>query len=290
MDRDATHLALGPGLIAREVTWASKYFTTGVWTGAVTGVSGAPGANQVKQWNDAARRPIEDVKANSDADPAAHGQAPEQAGDRPPGVDEALGSPRDRRPHQVHERQQQPGDRVARLSRRCSRWTKSWSWTASRPPRRRTRPSRPRRRRVHRGQGRSPRVRRADRVAHAAFRRLHLQLDRLRRRWRDRPAHLALPHGRAEVRPRRGRDGLRHEGRVPRLRRVLRDRRRTRTLRQLYDSRRIKVATVTTAAPASSGALTVEHLGFGRYAVFKDGARLTKDPLTKAEAEAYAAG
>jgi hypothetical protein len=67
MDRDATIYLAGQALISREVTFASKFFTTGVWTGAVTGVSGAPGANEVKQWNDAASTPVEDVKAQSDA-------------------------------------------------------------------------------------------------------------------------------------------------------------------------------------------------------------------------------
>jgi iron only hydrogenase large subunit-like protein len=63
----------------------------------------------------------------------------------------------------------------------------------------------------------------------------------------------------------------------------------TRTLRQLFESRKLKVATIPsspTTAPA--GGLTIQHLGFGRYAVFKGDVRLTPEPLTKAEAEAYA--
>jgi hypothetical protein len=87
----------------------------------------------------------------------------------------------------------------------------------------------------------------------------------------------------------------------------------TRTLRQLFESRKLEVATVTTTASttsghgftikhlrklkvetgatsssAPSGGLTIQHLGFGRYAVFKGDVRLTPEPLTKAEAEAYA--
>lgn len=66
----------------------------------------------------------------------------------------------------------------------------------------------------------------------------------------------------------------------------------TRTLRQLFESRKIRVATVATVAAttasASGDGLTIQHLGFGRYAVFKGDLRLTPEPLTKAEAEAYA--
>lgn len=38
-------------LIHREAAWAAKYFTTGVWGTQYTGVSGTPGAGQVKQWS-----------------------------------------------------------------------------------------------------------------------------------------------------------------------------------------------------------------------------------------------
>lgn len=40
-------------------------FTTGIWKD-YTGVSGAPGANQFKQWNDAASTPIVDIQAAED--------------------------------------------------------------------------------------------------------------------------------------------------------------------------------------------------------------------------------
>jgi len=49
-------------LISREVNWAAAYFTTGVWTALRTGVSAAPGANQVLQWNDSSSTPIQDVR------------------------------------------------------------------------------------------------------------------------------------------------------------------------------------------------------------------------------------
>lgn len=73
MDRDATLWLSEQAMIAREVTWASKYFTTGVWSGVtgsagtdITGEPSSPSTNQVLQWNDAASTPIADVKANSD--------------------------------------------------------------------------------------------------------------------------------------------------------------------------------------------------------------------------------
>lgn len=72
MDRDAALWLAEQALISREVNWASKYFTTGVWSGVtgspgtdITGVSGTPGSNQVLQWSDDASTPIADVKAQA---------------------------------------------------------------------------------------------------------------------------------------------------------------------------------------------------------------------------------
>lgn len=68
MDRDATNWLSQQALIAREVEWASTYFTTSVWTGIdgtngdVTGVSSSPSTNEALQWNDADSTPISDVK------------------------------------------------------------------------------------------------------------------------------------------------------------------------------------------------------------------------------------
>lgn len=45
----------------REITFANKAMTTGVWGTDVTGVAGTPTGNQVKQWNDAAATPINDI-------------------------------------------------------------------------------------------------------------------------------------------------------------------------------------------------------------------------------------
>jgi hypothetical protein len=72
MDRDATIWLSEQGMISREVNWASKYFTTGVWkgidgtTGDVTGVVSAPTANQAIHWNDETSTPIKDVKDRAD--------------------------------------------------------------------------------------------------------------------------------------------------------------------------------------------------------------------------------
>jgi hypothetical protein len=51
-------------LIDREVKWAATYLATGVWGTDWTGVSGAPAANQVRQWSDYTNStPIQDVTA-----------------------------------------------------------------------------------------------------------------------------------------------------------------------------------------------------------------------------------
>lgn len=72
LDSDASQWLTQQGLIAREVSWASAFFTTGVWTGItgaaadVTGVAASPSTNEVLQWSDANANPIADVKAYSD--------------------------------------------------------------------------------------------------------------------------------------------------------------------------------------------------------------------------------
>ena len=65
-DRDGTKLVTTRLLLRREIQFANTYFKTGVWTGATgggdyTGVAGAPGANQFKQWDQAGSTPIEDI-------------------------------------------------------------------------------------------------------------------------------------------------------------------------------------------------------------------------------------
>lgn len=64
----------------------------------------------------------------------------------------------------------------------------------------------------------------------------------------------------------------------------------TRTLRQLYESRKIKVATITDTDPDQAfqpSDRTVRHIGRGRFAVFRGETRITEQPLTREEAEQY---
>jgi hypothetical protein len=67
MDRDATMWVTTQLLLKRDLLWAAQYFVTGSgWTGGnganLTGVAGAPGANQFKQWDAAGSTPIEDLR------------------------------------------------------------------------------------------------------------------------------------------------------------------------------------------------------------------------------------
>lgn len=75
-DRDATELVTHKALIKREKLWTSKFFGGGLWTNDYDGVSGTPGANETKQWNDAAATPIEDVHAAIDTIMESTGFAP----------------------------------------------------------------------------------------------------------------------------------------------------------------------------------------------------------------------
>lgn len=62
LDREATELLTLQGLLRKEKEWAADHFIFGAWTNETTGVSGAPGANQVQRWDEAASTPIEDVR------------------------------------------------------------------------------------------------------------------------------------------------------------------------------------------------------------------------------------
>lgn len=76
-DADATNLLMGQALLKREKVWAATYFIPGLWTaGDVDGVAGAPGSGQVKQWNDAASTPIEDIRAARTTAKLATGMRP----------------------------------------------------------------------------------------------------------------------------------------------------------------------------------------------------------------------
>ena len=63
LDREATEYVTHKMLIKREKDFMDTYFTTGVWTTEVTGVSGPPGGGQFQRWDEAASTPIEDIRA-----------------------------------------------------------------------------------------------------------------------------------------------------------------------------------------------------------------------------------
>lgn len=61
LDRDSTKFITNQLLLKRDQDWITSYFTTGIWDTDFTGVSGAPGAGQIQQWNEAGSDPIGDV-------------------------------------------------------------------------------------------------------------------------------------------------------------------------------------------------------------------------------------
>lgn len=63
MDRDATQWVTHQLMLRKEKLWISKFFGTSIWGKDVTGVSGTPSTNQVKQWSVAGSTPIEDLHA-----------------------------------------------------------------------------------------------------------------------------------------------------------------------------------------------------------------------------------
>lgn len=62
MDREATEWVTRQLAMKREKLWASKYFTTGLWTGDQTGAAAA-GANQFKYWSSPGSTPVDDLTA-----------------------------------------------------------------------------------------------------------------------------------------------------------------------------------------------------------------------------------
>ncbi len=62
-DREATQFVTHKALIKREKLFVASFFKNGVWSQEIDGVSGTPTGAQVKQWNDAASTPIEDIRA-----------------------------------------------------------------------------------------------------------------------------------------------------------------------------------------------------------------------------------
>ncbi len=67
MDRDATEFDTQKMLIKKDVLWAAKYFVTGKWDTDLDGVTGVPGTNEFKQWDQADSTPIEDIQFNRTA-------------------------------------------------------------------------------------------------------------------------------------------------------------------------------------------------------------------------------
>lgn len=61
VDRDAVEWLTAKMLLNREVNFANKFFTTGVWSKDLTGVSGTPAANQFKKWSDATSDPVSQI-------------------------------------------------------------------------------------------------------------------------------------------------------------------------------------------------------------------------------------
>jgi len=59
LDRDATEFVTRDLMLRKELDWASKYFTTGVWTGSSTGTDVTPGT----LWDAGGSTPIEDMRA-----------------------------------------------------------------------------------------------------------------------------------------------------------------------------------------------------------------------------------
>ena len=63
LDREATMFLSLKALISKEVNWAAKYFTTGIWGTDIAGVVGPPVGNQVYFWSDYANsNPVEDIR------------------------------------------------------------------------------------------------------------------------------------------------------------------------------------------------------------------------------------
>ena len=63
MDRDASRYVTNNLLLRREKLFVSTFFGTGIWGRDVTGVAGAPAANQFQQFDQAASKPIEVLRA-----------------------------------------------------------------------------------------------------------------------------------------------------------------------------------------------------------------------------------
>lgn len=67
-ERDATTWLMQQALLSREIEWAARFFTSGVWRGIdgtvkdLAGVSGAPGADQFQQFNETGSLPFKVIR------------------------------------------------------------------------------------------------------------------------------------------------------------------------------------------------------------------------------------
>lgn len=60
-DRDATYWLTQQALVNRDVNWCNAYFTTGIWTSNVVGVTGTPGGGQFLKWSQTGSTPVNDI-------------------------------------------------------------------------------------------------------------------------------------------------------------------------------------------------------------------------------------
>lgn len=75
-DTDATDFVSQKMLIRREMTWASKFFNTGVWGTEIEGKASSPSTGETIQWDQATSNPIKDITEASVAMASATGYRP----------------------------------------------------------------------------------------------------------------------------------------------------------------------------------------------------------------------
>jgi len=64
LDRDAVEYVMHKMMLGKEVDWANRFFTSGVWSSEKTGVASNPTGNQVVKWSDTTSGdPIGDIEA-----------------------------------------------------------------------------------------------------------------------------------------------------------------------------------------------------------------------------------
>jgi hypothetical protein len=74
-DREAVQLLSGMQLIREDALWMSEFFTTGVWTTDLTGVTSGAGAGQFNRW-DGTSDPVLDIETGRLAIEASTGYSP----------------------------------------------------------------------------------------------------------------------------------------------------------------------------------------------------------------------